>query len=222
MAKHFHQELKRLEKSLLLLSSVVEENFRGAIRSVENRDLDLASKIERDDQRTDDMEVEIEEECLKILALHQPVANDLRRIVSALKMTNDLERIGDFATRIARKGKVLAEYPQVPLPDDFRAMAEMVRSLFHRSVNALISMDSEEAREVITMDKRVDQYNQNIGDKVVEWMKQTPENIPAGISILWMIRALERVGDHASNIAEDVVYLIEGDIVRHNIMKPET
>lgn len=219
MAQHFHHELKKLDKLLLLLTAVVEENFRGAIRSVENRDLDLACKVESDDQRTDDMEVEIEEECLKILALYQPVANDLRRIVSALKMTNDLERIGDFATRIARKGKVLAEHPHVPLPADFRAMADMVRSLFQRSVDALIRMDSDEACEVITLDKQVDQYNQDINDEVVEWMKQAPETIPAGINILWMIRALERVGDHASNIAEDVVYLVEGDIVRHQITK---
>lgn len=217
MTQHFHRELDKLEKRLLTLTAVVEENFRNAIRSVEDRDLDLADKVEGDDQRADDMEVEIEEECLKVLALHQPVAHDLRLIVAALKMTSDLERIGDFATRIARHGRLLAEYPRVTMPADFSDMADVVCSLFHRSVDALISLDSEEAYDVIALDQRVDKYNRDIGNEVTEWMKNNPETIPACLNILWMARALERVGDHASNIAEDVIYLAEGDIVRHQL-----
>lgn len=217
MAQHFHHELKRLENRLLLLTAVVEESFRNAIRSVENRDLDLAASVADNDQRTNSMEVEIEDDCRNLLALHKPVAHDLRFIVTALKMTNDLERIGDFAARIAEKGKLLAEYPSVALPADFPAMADLARSLFQRSVDTLINMDAREACNIIALDKRVDQYMQDINNEVVEWIKQTPETIAACINILWMVLALERVGDHASNIAEDVVYLIEGDIVRHQI-----
>lgn len=217
MTQHFHRELDKLEKHLLTLTAVVEENFRNAIRAVENRDLDLVQKVEADDQRVDDMEVEIEEECLKTLALYQPVAHDLRFIVSALKMNADLERIGDFATRIVRKGRLLAEYPRVELPSDFRDMADVVCSLFHRSVDAFISMDAKEAYAVIALDQRVDQYHRDIGEELTGRMRANPNNLDPYLSILWMVRAMERVGDHASNIAEDVIYLAEGDIVRHQV-----
>lgn len=215
MAKHLQREIENLKKKLLALGANVETSVREATLSIEKLDADLAQKIIDNDINIDNTEVEIEEDCLKILALHQPVAVDLRFIVAVLKINNDLERIGDLAVNIAERAVFLAGQSKVNISIDLVDMAHNAQSMLKKSIDALINHDAELAHKVCASDDIVDQMNRQMYLKVQEAILENPEQITPLIHLLSASRHLERIADHTTNIAEDVIYMIEGQIVRH-------
>ena len=215
MSRHLQIELENLKKKLLALAAIIETAVRDATLSIEKRDSELAQKIIDDDINIDHTEVEIEEDCLKVLALHQPVAVDLRFIVAVLKINNDLERIGDLAVNIAERAVFLATQPKVDISSDLLDMAHNAQSMLKKSIDALINHDAELAHKVCASDDIVDQMNRQMYLKVQEAIMKNPEQISSLIHLLSASRHLERIADHTTNIAEDVIYMIEGQIIRH-------
>jgi phosphate transport system protein len=215
MAKHFDRELEKLKKKILSLGALVEERVNLAIKAIESRDPDLAKKIILLDHEIDETEVEVEEECLKILALYQPVAVDLRFIVAVIKINNDLERIGDEAVNIAERIQSIAKYPNISFHFDYTEMAEIAAAMLKQSLDALVNLDIDTAFRVITLDDDVDDIQSTAYSQIKQAMREHPEEMTYLINLYLISRHLERVADHATNIAEEVVYLIEGEIVRH-------
>jgi phosphate transport system protein len=215
MVHHFHREVEALKKKILSLSAIVEEDVQHAVKSVVERDASIAQRVIDDDYEIDHNEVEVEEDCLKILALHQPVAIDLRFIIAVLKINNDLERIGDLAVNIAERALAMASQPRLDSGIDFGPMAAKVQSMLRRSLDSLVNMDCDLAREVIRKDDEVDALNREIFMRVHEGIRKNPDRVEMMISLLSVSRNLERIADYATNIAEDVIYMSEGEIVRH-------
>jgi phosphate transport system protein len=209
------KEVTRLKKKILELSAVVEESARNAVVAVVQRDAVMAGEVIDGDERVDGMEVEIEEECLKILALHQPVAIDLRYIVTVLKINNDLERIGDLAVNIAKGAIFLADHRGAETPPKLFDMTEKTRAMLHRSLDALVDVSADTAREVLALDDDIDKLHKKMFETLKAQMRENPDEIDGYMRLLTVSRNLERMADLATNIAEDVIYLIEGDIVRH-------
>jgi phosphate transport system protein len=217
MSLHLNREIENLKSRILSLGSNVEQAVQKATISIKNRDEQLAASVIENDINIDDMEVDIEEECLKILALHQPVAIDLRFIISVLKINSDLERIGDLAVNIAKRASNIDTKVTVTLNPDYLDMAREVQDMLKMSLDALVNMDAELAVKVRRTDDRIDELNRNIRGQIKAHITRAPENIDSYIQILGIPRDLERIGDHAANIAEDVIYMAEGKIVRHNV-----
>ena len=215
MAKHFDRELEKLKKKILSLGALVEERVYLAIKAIESRDPDLAEKIIRLDHEVDETEVEVEEECLKILALYQPVAIDLRFIVAVIKINNDLERIGDQAVNIAERIQSIAKYPKISFHFDYTEMAEIAAAMLKQSLDALVNLDIDMAFRILTLDDEVDDIQGNAYSQIKQAMREHPEEMTYLINLYLISRHLERIADHATNIAEEVIYLIEGEIVRH-------
>lgn len=215
MARHLQREIESLKKKILSLGAIVETTVHNAIKSIEERDAALAKKIIQEDIEIDQTEVDIEEDCLKILALYQPVAIDLRFIVVVMKINNDLERIGDLAVNIAERSAYLASVPQVNEFFDFVRMSDQTEAMLKKSLDALVHLDSELAHEVITADDVVDDLNRTMYLKIQDAIPKHPEQINSLIHLLSVSRHLERIADHTTNIAEDVIYMVDGKIVRH-------
>ena len=215
MGEHIRREIEKLKKMILSLSAVVEERVQKAVRSIEERDAALASEVIEGDGEIDRAEVGVEEECLKILALHQPVAIDLRFIVAVLKINNDLERIGDLAVNIAERAQFLCQDEGIEAPFDFVEMSEKALAMLRKSLDALMDMDPDLAREVCASDDEVDEINRDMYAKIAEGVHQNPEHTAPLLSYLSASRHLERIADHATNISEDIIYMIEGEIIRH-------
>lgn len=215
MARYLIRELDKIKKKILSLGALVEERVRMTSAAVENRDAVIARKIVDTDWEIDEMEVEVEEECLKILALHQPVAVDLRFIVTAIKINNDLERIGDQAVNIAERVLIIAKRPEMDFVFDYAPMAEKTETMLKMSLDALVNMDVDLAFKVITMDDEVDAIKTLAYDRIKAAIKENPARVGYLINLLLISRHLERLADHATNVAEEVIYLIEGEIVRH-------
>jgi phosphate transport system protein len=215
MAKHLQKEIENLKKRLLALGAIVENAVREATSSIEKRDAALANRVIEEDEEIDQTEVEIEEECLKTLALHQPVAIDLRFIVAVLKINSDLERIGDLAVNIAERAVFLAGQSKVNVSLGLVEMAHSTQVMLKKSLDALVNLDAALAHEVCASDDAVDAMNRQMYLKVQEAIVKNPEQIASLIHLLSASRHLERIADHATNIAEDVIYMIEGQIVRH-------
>lgn len=216
MTAHLKKEIDHLKKGLLTLCGMVEDSFWQAVKSIKNRDVKLAEKVIDSDFEIDQMEVQVEENCLKILALHQPVAIDLRFIITALKINNDLERIGDLAVNIAERSQFLsAQEEPVDMLFDFETMAEKTQTMVKKSLDALVNIDCNLASEVCEADDEIDAMNRQMYDQVKGQIKLAPENIETLIHLLSVSRHLERIADHATNIAEDVIYMVKGEIVRH-------
>ena len=215
MTVHMQKEIENLKSKLLALCAAVEKSLSLAVDSVRERDAVLARKIIDDDVQTDQMEVNVEEECLKILALHQPVAIDLRFIITALKINNDLERIGDLAVNIAERSEFLASQELIEVPFNFDAMAEKTQWMLTESLDSLVDMDAKRAYQVCAADDEVDAMNRKMYGQIQESILRHPQWLQRLIHLLSISRHLERVADHATNIAEDVIYMVEGRIVRH-------
>jgi len=213
--KHFSRELEKIKKLLLSLGAMVEEQVRMATRAVETRDAELAQQIIKSDHDIDEMEVEIEEECLKVLALHQPVAVDLRFLIAVIKINNDLERIGDQAVNIAERVDVIAKRGLSDFFFDYSSMGEKVQDMLKSSLDALVNMDYDLAFSVVKRDDEVDLINKDAYDRIKQAMRDHPGKLGELINLLLISRHLERLADHATNIAEEVIYLIEGEIIRH-------
>ncbi len=215
MSIHLKRSIDDLKKKILGLSGVVEEKVWLAVRSVEHRDAQMARQVIEGDIEIDLAEVSVEEDCLKILALHQPVAADLRFIIASLKINNDLERIGDLAVNIAERAAYLAEQPNPEILFDFPGMAAKGQLMLKKSLDALMSMNARMAREVRRDDDEVDAINRQIYDEVKDEIRSHPERIDSLIHLLGISRHIERIADLATNIAEDVIYMVEGEIIRH-------
>jgi len=215
MAKHLQREIDKLKKKILSIGAFVEESVQMAVRAVEQRDSVLADRVINGDVELDQAEVDLEEDCLKILALHQPVAIDLRFIIAVLKMNNDLERIGDLAVNIAERALLLNTQVKVNTPYDLHRQAERTQWMLHSSFDAMINLDSTLARKICGADEEVDAINREMYDLVKEAIRKDPQHLDTLIALLSVSRYLERIADHATNIAEDVVYMTEGIIARH-------
>jgi phosphate transport system protein len=212
---HLRVEIDELKKKLLNLSGVVEASVQKAVQAVDQKNEVLGENVISQDPVIDMQEVSVEEECLKILALHQPVAVDLRFIVSVLKINNDLERIGDLACNIAERAIFLSDYPNTELPFDFEAMSQTTRWMLKKSLDSLIQFDAKTAEAVCREDQKVDDIHRKTYKIISEKIRANPELTDFYIQCLSISRNLERIADYTTNIAEDVIYLIEGKIVRH-------
>ena len=221
MPKHLQREIELLKKGLLSLGARVESSVRDAALSIENHDAELAQKVIESDIEIDYSEVEVEEDCLKILALHQPVAIDLRFIVAVLKINNDLERIGDLAVNVAERGAYLASQPKLDISIDLVEMGYKAQLMLKNSLDSLINHDAHLAHQVCISDDQVDAINRQMYMEVQDEILKNPKQISALIHLLSASRHLERIADHTTNIAEDVIYMIEGQIVRHKAEKYE-
>jgi phosphate transport system protein len=215
MSKHWERDLDNLQRHLMALAASVEEAIFKGTRALQERNIALAGEVVAGDSVIDQEENYIENECLKMLALHQPVAIDLRRIIAALKINTDLERMADLAVNIAERALSLAEMPRIAVPDKLQRMTDLTTSMVRQSLDAFVMVNAEQARRVIRLDDEVDRYNREIIAELIVTMQQTPEQVPAFMAFFSAVRQLERIADHATNIAEDVVYLIEGEIIRH-------
>lgn len=215
MPVHLQQEFARLKRRLFTLSATVEEAVARAVRAVEERDPDLAGMVIEEDRNIDQDEVDVEEECLKILALHQPVAIDLRLLVAALKINNDLERIGDLAVNIAERAMELCRLDPVQLESDLAGAATLAQEMLHDSLDAVVNLDRDGAFEVMEMDDKVDDKNRAVIQEVKRRTPLEPEHIDQLLHLMLVSRHIERIADHATNIAEDAIYLADGEIVRH-------
>jgi phosphate transport system protein len=218
MTTHLHKEIENLKKRILYMGAEVEEAVQKAVDSLAARNPREAQEVIEHDETLDQLEVEIEEECLKILALHQPVAIDLRYVIAVLKMNNDLERIGDLAVDIAERAVYLGEHAAIKLRLDLGPMAELTQSMLKRSLDALVNSDSALARQVRASDDEADEMNSSMFTLVQDYIRANPEQVAEAVHWLSASRHLERIADQATNIAEDVIYMVEGEIVRH---KPE-
>lgn len=218
MSKHFQKELERIKQMVLSLGAMVEDRVQKAKLSIETLDGELARKIIDLDHEIDQMEIDVEEECLRALALYQPVAVDLRFLIAVIKINNDLERVGDEAANIAKRVDSLSKQIRVPFQYDYTAMVEKAQDMLKKSLDSLVNMNLDLAFEVLTMDEEVDRINREAYDAIKAAMKNNSENKNIGplINMLLIARHLERLADHATNIAEEVIYMIEGDIVRHS------
>ncbi len=218
MSKHWERDLDNLQRHLMALAACVEEAIFKGIHALQERDAALAEEVIRGDSVIDQEENYVENDCLKMLALHQPVAIDLRRIIAALKINTDLERMADLAVNIAERAVSLAELPRIAVPAKLQRMTDLTTSMVRESLDAFVMLNAEQARRVIRIDDEVDRYNREIIAELIGYMQQTAELVPAFMSFFSAVRQLERIADHATNIAEDVVYLIEGEIIRHHPM----
>jgi len=215
MSKHLQRDLDSLQRDLLALAASVEEAIHEAIRSLQDRDIELANQVIAGDSQIDQEENHVEEECLKILALHQPVAVDLRRTASAMKINNELERMADLAEDIAERALHLADLPPIPIPAKLQHMTDLTATMVRQSLDAFVNLYPRQARRVCRLDDEVDRYNNEIIQELIGMMQESPAKVEAGLSLFSATRHLERIADHATNIAEDVVYLVEGTIIRH-------
>ncbi len=210
------REVGKLKKGILGLSAMAENAVHLAVKSVNERDGQMARAIIDGDEEIDQAEVDLEEDCLKLLALYQPVAIDLRYIVAVLKINNDLERIGDLAVNIAERAVLLSKLPPCEIPFDFQGMAEKVKHMLRTSLDALMELDPNLASDVCRADDEVDAINRGMYLTVEKGMRENPDQIETLMLMLGISRLLERIADHTTNIAEDVIYMTTGQIVRHS------
>lgn len=215
MSAHLQKEIDKLKKKLLSLSAIVEDTVFQVVRALRDRDAAAAQAVIDRDTEIDDREVDIEEECQKILALHQPVALDLRFIITVLKINAELERIGDATVNIAERVVFLVAEEPIDEPFDFPGMAGCAQRMLRKSLDALINQDVRGAYDVIAADDEVDAMNRRMYRQVEDGIRARPDRVESLIHLLGVSRSIERIADHATNISEDVIYLIEGNIVRH-------
>jgi len=218
MSVHFKRETEKLKKKILTIGAMVEENVKKAIDHIaNNNDDEVIKEVKKLDDKIDQYEVDVEEECLKILALYQPVANDLRYIIAVLKINNDLERVSDHAVNIVKQTRHLRKKYHDDLNVDFTVMGEKVIIMLKDSLDALIGLDAELARKVREADDEVDEIHKKMYSEIEKIIKKDKDATGYMMNVMQISRNLERIADLATNIAEDVIYLIEGRIVRHGM-----
>ncbi len=218
MSVLFFKSIGQVKTDILELSALVETHLHKAVQAVVTRDAKLANTVVNSDVEVDAKEVDIEEELLKILALNQPVAIDLRFLVAMLKINNDLERIGDLAVNIAERAVVLNRKVHKAIPVDLSQMSEAVEKMLSRSIDSLVNLDTRAAAAVCKSDDSIDQMKHDIDDIIKQHLaaESDKDMIDALVALLRVTRDLERVADHATNIAEDLIYMTEGQIIRHH------
>lgn len=215
MQRHFDEELKNLKEKILRMGALVEEQIRNSIKSLVERDSDLARQVISNDHRVNAMDVEIDDDCLRLIALHQPMAKDLRFITTAMKISTELERMSDLAENIAERAIELNEEPQLKPYIDIPRMAEHAQGMVKETLDAFVNRDSTLARKVCADDDFIDNLTHQIFRELLTYMIEDPHTITRAVRITFIAKYLERIADHATNIAELVVYLVEGKIIRH-------
>jgi phosphate transport system protein len=217
MRIHLDRELDRLRRQILTVSAHVEGNVYKAVKAVEKHDVQLASRVVEIDRLIDQMEVDVEEECLKILTLYQPVAADLCFLIAVLQMNNDLERIGDLAVNIAPEAAELASLPPVQIQFDLAGMAGNTQEMLRQGLDAVVKQDSGLARSVCAADDEIDAAYSDATLKVKAAIQQQPDQVDQ-LTRYWAVtRHIERIADLATNITEDAIYIADGEIVRHRV-----
>jgi phosphate transport system protein len=217
MSRHFHEELEALKQTLLAMGGLVEDQIRHAMQALVDRDDALASEVIERDRQVNAYDVEVDAQCVELLALHQPAAGDLRFITTAMKIVTDLERIGDQAVNIAQRVIELNREPQLKPYIDLPRMAARAQAMVKESLDAFVARDTELARRVRAEDDEVDALKEQIFRELLTFMMEDPRSIPRAIRLILISRCMERVADHATNIAEMVIYLVEGKMVRHTL-----
>ena len=217
---HLQREIDKLKRKILALGALVEVNLRLAVQAIETHDATKARKVIATDLEIDESEVEVEEECLKLLALYQPVAKDLRFIIAVVKINSELERIGDLAANVAERAEQLAaEYP-VPVPRSLPVISDRVRSILEGVLDALVQQDAVQARKLLAADDEVDELYRQLLEELKDELRADLDHLDAIVLLFSVARYMERLADHANNIAEDVLYMVEGEILRHQL--PDT
>ena len=216
MVTHMHREISDLKNGLLELSAEVEKSIQFAGKALQTFDVELAKKTISNDERINDLEVKIEEDSLKILALYQPVAHDLRVVVAVLKINNDLERMGDLAVNICRYIRKVSDLGEVAVSPLFEKMFETCLKMVRMCLDSFLNEDVYLAAKVCETDKQVDDMNIAIIKEIQEVLQNSPQNINSHLFMLSICRTVERIADYATNIAEDVYYMVSGKIIRHN------
>ena len=214
--RHQQRETDRLKRKILALGAIVEENLRLAFQAIDERDAAKARRVIATDVLIDQYEVDVEEECLKILALYQPVAGDLRFVAAVIKINSELERIGDLSANIAERAlQLMTEHP-VAVPHHVAVMADRTRTIIEKALDALVRQDAVMAREVLAADDEIDELYAELIEELKGVIRADLEHLDAIVLLFSVARYLERLADHATNIAEDVLYMVEGEIQRHN------
>jgi len=216
MQRHFHEELQQVKDKTLRLGSLVESMVERAVTAMVDRDSNIAEETIRSDDKADALEIEIDDACLRLLALHQPTAIDLRFITTAMKISTDLERMADQAVNICQRAMELNAEPQLKPYIDLPIMSQLAQKMLRDSLDAFVEKDVPKARSVIAGDNKVDQLKRQIFRELLTFMMEDPRTIARAIGLLLVSRHLERIADHATNIAEMVVFLVEGRNIRHS------
>jgi phosphate transport system protein len=219
--RHFTIELEELNQKLLQMGGMVESAIHRSVRALLEQDRDLAEEVIRDEPKINRMEMEIDGIVTRLLALRQPVARDLRLLTAALKINNDLERIGDLANHIAERSLSLMHHPLLKPMTDIPKMASLVQSMLLKCLDAFVNGDADLAHTVLLSDAEVDQLRDGVYKELLEIMQRDPSVLTAAVDLIFVARNLERIGDHATNIAEDVVFLVKGIDVRHHAEETE-
>jgi phosphate transport system protein len=217
MQRHFHDEIETLKQTLLAMGGLVEDQIRHVMRALVERDDALAQEVIERDQQVNAYDVEVDETCVSLLALHQPAAGDLRFITTAMKIVTDLERMGDQAVNIAQRVLELNREPQLKPYIDLPRMAEKAQRMVKESLDAFVARDTELARRVCAEDAEVDALKEQIFRELLTFMMEDARTIPRAIRLILISRFLERLADHATNIAEMVIYLVDAKMVRHTL-----
>lgn len=215
MSIHLTRDMETLHRDLLSMCATVEEIVHQAVDGLQKPSPELAESLQRQDDVIDNWDVRIENDCLKILALHQPVAHDLRRIAAVLKIIVELERVADLGVHIAERACGMMTRPDIPVPARLKDMADLAVNMLHRAIDSYVELDATLARTVIGEDDQVDELNRQIIRELTMRMQQSPDLVEPLMHLFSASRHVERVADHATNIAEDVVYMVEGEIIRH-------
>ena len=215
MQRHFDQELLDLKDKILRMGSLVEEQVQGAMRALIERDSNLARQIIENDRQVNTLDVDVDEDCLRLLALQQPAARDLRFITTAMKISTELERISDLAENICERALELNEEPQLKPYIDIPRMANWSLRMVDEALDAFVNRDAELARKVCRDDDFVDDLTHQLFRELLSFMLENPQTITRAIRISFIAKYLERIADHATNVAELVVYMVEGKIIRH-------
>jgi phosphate transport system protein len=213
---HFQKELETLKEHLLKMAAIVEEAIRQSVQSLVERDSDLAQKTFDLEDRINKMEITIDEMCLKLLALRQPMAADLRFITSAMRIITDLERMGDEAVNISERALSLNEEPLIKPYIDIPRMAEIAQSMVKDVLDAFVSRDPKLARSVCARDDVVDGLNDQVVRELLTYMVSDPKTITRSVHLMIVARCLERIADHATNIAEDVIFMVDALVIKHH------
>ena len=217
MERHFDEELKDLKEKLLRMAGLAEDSIAKAVKALKDRDQALVGQVFEHEDRINLLEIEIDEVCMRLLALRQPMAGDLRFITSAMKIGSELERIGDQSVNIAERTIELLKVPQLKPLIDIPRMAGLVQAMVVDSINAFVNRDAELARQICARDDEVDQINHQIFRELLTYMMEDPATIPRAVELILIGRHLERIADHATNIGEDVIYLVKGKSIKHHI-----
>ncbi|MDZ4851999.1 MAG: phosphate signaling complex protein PhoU [Pirellulaceae bacterium] len=215
MSLHLHRDLENLNQELMSQAGRVEQMIYDSVNVLCERRYDLVARILAEDDVVDQKEVRLEEECLKLLALHQPVASDLRRITTILKLNSDLERIADLACNIAERAECLREFPYFPMPDELVSMASNATEMLRTALDAFVNSNTKMAIAVVKLEARVDEQNREIIKAIEALLCQDPNHVQPALHVFSATRQIEQVADHAANVAEEVIYMIDGEIVRH-------